>query len=49
MSHDEDYLYALRLQNELDALAENETLAEEVSAFLVYFTIINVFKRKLVK
>lgn len=32
MSYDEDYLYALQLQNELNAFDENEALAE-VSTF----------------
>lgn len=34
MSQDEDYLYALRLQNELDALEENPALPEVSITFL---------------
>lgn len=35
MSHDEDYLYALRLQNELNAAEEEEALVE-VSTFYFF-------------
>lgn len=45
MSCDEDYLYALRLQNELDALDENQALAEVSIFFLfIHFKIIMMYR-----